>query len=115
MRANSAIIMLLALCSAIAPTAQAEVRITDQTPSHCWFSGQPLESRFEISGLDGRRAIAQLGLLYLLFGATYMIFATFIVTTLVQDRGFSEAAAGQVWAWVGVFSLLSGPLFGIFA
>jgi hypothetical protein len=59
MRANSAITMLLALCSVLAPAAQAEVRITDQTASHCWFSGQPLESRFAISGLDGRRAIAQ--------------------------------------------------------
>ena len=59
MRATAAIIMLLALCSVLASAAQAEVHISDQTPSHCWFSGQPLESRFEISGLDGRRAIAQ--------------------------------------------------------
>jgi len=65
-----------------------------------------------VAALSSRRPIAQLGLLYLVFGATYMIFATFIVTTLVQDRGFSEATAGQVWAWVGGFSLLSGPLFG---
>ncbi|MCB1830607.1 MAG: YbfB/YjiJ family MFS transporter, partial [Gammaproteobacteria bacterium] len=43
---------------------------------------------------------------------TYVIYATFIVTTLVQERGFSEAVAGQFWMWVGLVSIFSGPLFG---
>lgn len=53
-----------------------------------------------------------LGAIYFLFGYTYVIYATFIVTTLVKERGFSEAVAGNFWAWVGFLSLFSGPVFG---
>ena len=59
-----------------------------------------------------RRILAHLGAIYFLFGYTYVIYATFIVTTLVQERGFSEVTAGGFWAWIGVLSLASGPVFG---
>ncbi len=53
-----------------------------------------------------------LGVIYFLFGYTYVIYATFIVTSLVKERGFSESVAGTFWAWVGFLSLFSGPVFG---
>ncbi len=53
-----------------------------------------------------------LGAVYFLFGYTYVIYATFIVTTLVKERGLSEAIAGNFWSWVGFLSLFSGPIFG---
>lgn len=53
-----------------------------------------------------------LGAIYFLFGYTYVIYATFIVTTLVKERGFSETIAGNFWSWVGLLSLASGPVFG---
>ncbi|HUI45275.1 MAG TPA: MFS transporter [Nitrospirota bacterium] len=53
-----------------------------------------------------------LGAIYFLFGYTYVIYATFIVTTLVKERGFSETIAGNFWSWVGLLSLFSGPVFG---
>jgi MFS family permease len=53
-----------------------------------------------------------LGIIYFLFGYTYVIYATFIVTTLVRERGFSEGVAGNFWMWVGFLSLFSGPVFG---
>jgi MFS family permease len=34
------------------------------------------------------------------------------VTTLVKERGFPEAIAGNFWSWVGFLSLFSGPVFG---
>ncbi len=58
------------------------------------------------------RLLAHLGFIYFLFGLTYVIYATFIVTTLVEERGYSEALAGRFWIWLGVISLVSGPLFG---
>jgi len=58
------------------------------------------------------RSLYLLGVIYFLFGTTYVIYATFIVTALVRERGFSEAAAGSFWAWVGFLSLFSGPVFG---
>jgi MFS family permease len=56
--------------------------------------------------------LLQLGALYLVFGTTYMIYGTFIVTTMVVEFGFPEAQAGMFWSWVGFFSLFSGVLFG---
>ena len=56
--------------------------------------------------------IYHLGTIYFLFGYTYVIYATFIVTTLVKERGFSEGVAGNFWMWVGFLSLFSGPVFG---
>jgi len=53
-----------------------------------------------------------LGVIYFLFGYTYVIYATFIVTVLVKERGFSETIAGNFWSWVGFLSLFSGPVFG---
>ena len=66
----------------------------------------------ERSTLYGNRALHLLGAVYFLFGYTYVIYATFIVTALVKERGFSEALAGNFWTWVGALSLLSGPVFG---
>jgi MFS family permease len=58
------------------------------------------------------RAVWLLGGLYAIFGFTYAIYVTFIVTMLVREKGLSEAVAGQFWSWVGLLSLLSGPVFG---
>ncbi len=57
-------------------------------------------------------AMVHLGCIYALFGATYVVFATFIVTTMVNERGFGENTAGTFWAVVGGLSIFSGPLFG---
>lgn len=53
-----------------------------------------------------------LGCIYAFFGATYVVYATFIVTSLVDERGFGEGSAGTFWAVVGALSIFSGPLFG---
>ena len=58
------------------------------------------------------KSIYYLGLIYFLFGYTYVIYATFIVTTLVKQRGFSESVAGNFWSMIGLLSLFSGPIFG---
>jgi MFS family permease len=57
--------------------------------------------------------LARIGLLYLAFGATFMVYGTFIVTTMVREYGFSEARAGMYWSWAGFFSIFSGVVFGI--
>ena len=59
-----------------------------------------------------RRVLLHLGLLYLAFGATFMVFGTFIVTTMVKEFHFSEARAGLYWSWVGLGSTVSGVFFG---
>jgi MFS family permease len=77
---------------------------------------QPLskssEQGSEIERECKNRTMVHLGLIYALFGATYAVYATFIVVTLVDDRGFGENTAGMFWAVVGAVSIFSGPLFG---
>ncbi len=72
----------------------------------------PAASAAARESLYGNRSLHLLGAIYFLFGYTYVIYATFIVTALVKERGFSEAVAGNFWTWVGALSLLSGPVFG---
>jgi len=60
----------------------------------------------------GKGDLWQLAAIYFLFGVSYVIYATFFVTALVQDKGLSEATAGAMWSWVGIISLFSGPVFG---
>jgi sugar phosphate permease len=38
--------------------------------------------------------LLKLGLLYLAFGVTFIVYVTFIVTTMIKEYGFSEARAG---------------------
>jgi MFS family permease len=59
------------------------------------------------------RILTHLGVLYFIFGATYVIYGTFIVTTMVEEYAFAEVSAGYFWSWVGFFSLFSGTLFGL--
>ncbi|MEZ4484151.1 MAG: MFS transporter [Syntrophotaleaceae bacterium] len=49
---------------------------------------------------------------FFIFCFTYVIYATFIVTTLVQEMSFSETQASHLWVWIGFCALFSGPLFG---
>ncbi|WP_328755300.1 MFS transporter [Geomonas propionica] len=60
---------------------------------------------------DGR-VLCHLGMLYLVFGVTFMVYGTFIVTTMVKEYGLTEAQAGLYWSWVGFFSFFSGIGFG---
>jgi len=58
------------------------------------------------------KTIYHLGAIYFLFGLSYMIYSMFIVTVLVEERGFPENTAGVFWMWLGFLSLFSGPVFG---
>jgi len=61
----------------------------------------------------GGRLLIRLGIIYCIFGITYMIYGTFIVATMVGEYGFAESRAGGFWSWVGFFSLFSSVGFGL--
>lgn len=61
---------------------------------------------------DERSYLLRLGTLYLLYGSTFMIYGTFIVSTMIGDFHLDAATAGLYWSWVGGFSLFSGLAFG---
>ena len=75
-------------------------------------SAPAFQTDAERKSIYKNRTLYLLGAIYFLFGYTYVIYATFIVTTLVKERGFSETLAGNFWSWVGFLSLFSGPVFG---
>lgn len=52
------------------------------------------------------------GGIYFLFGFSYVIYVTFMITSLVEERGLTEQAAGDLWSCVGFLSLISGPFWG---
>ncbi len=99
------------LCAVLLRNDPRDVGLTvygEQAPS----SATAVPALPEPDAAARRAILARLGLIYFLFGFTYVIYVTFIVTTLVQERGFSEAVAGRFWFWVGFLSLFSGPVFG---
>jgi sugar phosphate permease len=61
------------------------------------------------------KTIWHLASIYVLFGFSYIIYSTFFAAYLLDERGLTESAAGNLWALVGVLSIFSGLLWGIFS
>ncbi|MBK8757011.1 MAG: YbfB/YjiJ family MFS transporter [Actinomycetales bacterium] len=74
-------------------------------------AGHPVRDAVEpapVSQAEQRRTTLTLGLVYSMYGFAYAIFVTFIVTTLVEQRGLAESAAGWIWFVIGLLSLACG-------
>jgi MFS family permease len=71
----------------------------------------PIAKTTEDTVAHHRKLLVHVGLIYLAFGATYITYGTFIVTTLIKEHGFSETVAGNLWFWIGFGSLFSGLVF----
>ncbi len=56
--------------------------------------------------------IWKMGLVYLMFGLSYVIYVTFFGAYLVNEVSLSPLRVGSLWALVGFLSLASGPLWG---
>jgi sugar phosphate permease len=57
-------------------------------------------------------AVWYLGLVYMMYGFSYIIYATFFAAYLVKELGQSNALAGGLWALVGGLSIFCGVLWG---
>jgi len=71
-------------------------------------SNPPHEQAF----LAGKRTLFHLGGIYFCFGFSVVIYVTFVITSLINDYGFSEAVAGRFWVWFGFLGMFAGPIFG---
>jgi len=56
--------------------------------------------------------IWHLALVYIAFGFSYVIYATFFAKYLQSEAGYTEEAAGNLWAIVGWLSIFSGLVWG---
>jgi len=54
-----------------------------------------------------------LGIVYIAFGFSYIVFMTFFVKHLVSDAGLAETTAGRLYMLMGWFSLASGIIWGM--
>jgi nitrate/nitrite transporter NarK len=57
-------------------------------------------------------AVWHLGLIYVAFGFSYIIYMTFFTKYLVAEGGYTPASAGRLFMLMGWLSLLCGPVWG---
>lgn len=106
------VILISLLCAAFLRNKPADLGLAFPADPAADAGPQRAETRKAEFKLYTNRTIYHLGAIYFLFGFTYVIYATFIVTALVKERGLSESLAGNFWSVVGLLSLFSGPVFG---
>jgi sugar phosphate permease len=58
------------------------------------------------------KAMWYLGLVYFMYGFSYIIYMTFFAAYLIKEMGLSQAQAGGLWALVGGLSVFCGVLWG---
>lgn len=64
------------------------------------------------SNIYRMRAVWFLGLVYFLYGFSYIIYMTFFAAYLCKEMGMSQAEAGKLWALVGGLSIFCGMIWG---
>lgn len=60
----------------------------------------------------GSPALWHLGLVYLFFGFSYIIYGTFFSAAMISDKGLTQAQAGLIWSMIGGIGIFSGILWG---
>jgi len=58
------------------------------------------------------KAVWYLGLVYLMYGFSYVIYMTFFAAYLTKEMGLSQPQAGALWALVGGLSAFCGVIWG---
>ena len=69
-------------------------------------------SRLNWGAVYRNASVWHLGLVYVAFGFSYIIYLTFFVKFLVAEAAYTEAAAGNLFMLMGWFSLLCGVIWG---
>jgi MFS family permease len=104
------LVFIIGSCCALlirnTPAEKGHVPLGDPDGSS---STQPQQEKKQ---LPAATVLLRLASLYFIFGFTYVIYLTFVVTTLIDEYHFSERVAGQFWLWFGCIGIFSGPLFG---
>ncbi len=58
------------------------------------------------------REMWYLGLVYFMYGFSYIIYMTFFAAYLIKEMGLSQTQAGAIWALVGGLSIFCGVIWG---
>ena len=60
----------------------------------------------------GEKEIWKLGLVYFMYGFSYIIYLTFIIAYLTKEIGLTTKAAGEIFAVLGFFAIFCGVIWG---
>ena len=82
---------------------------SDESPS---LPPQDKASSLQWSLVYKSRAVWHLALIYIMFGFSYIIYATVFSRYLTDEAGFIIEDAGKLWFWIGVVSFVSGFIWG---
>ncbi len=75
-------------------------------------SSEPAAGRMQWGLVYRAPAVWHLAAAYVLFGFSYVIYATFFARSLTGEAGYTTREAGSLWSAVGALSLASGFLWG---
>lgn len=65
-----------------------------------------------LSNVYGKPIVWLLGLVYVAFGFSYIIYMTFFTKSLIADGGYTQIEAGRLFMIMGWFSVLCGLIWG---
>ena len=69
-------------------------------------------SALQWTGVIKMGSVWYLGVVYFFYGLSYIIYMVFFAAYLVEEMGFTQEAAGGVWALVGGLSIFCGVIWG---
>lgn len=69
-------------------------------------------SALQWTGVIKMGSVWYLGAVYFFYGLSYIIYMVFFAAYLVTEMGFTQEAAGGVWALVGGLSIFCGVIWG---
>lgn len=73
---------------------------------------QPKVSSLDWGSIYKQPAVWYLGVVYFMYGFSYVIYLTFFVAYLTKEMGLSSSQAGNLWAMLGGFSIFCGLIWG---
>lgn len=68
--------------------------------------------KLPLSSVYNRPIVWLLGLVYIAFGFSYIIYMTFFTKCLIADGGYTQSQAGRLFMVMGWFSLVCGLIWG---
>jgi len=84
----------------------------DAAPVSSVAGSPPRASSLQWTGIIKMGSVWYLGVVYFFYGLSYIIYMVFFAAYLVKEMGFTQEAAGGLWALVGGLSIFCGVIWG---
>ncbi len=97
---------------AVGAQASREIEANPPGPDAPLGSAQKRLSTLQWELVYKVKAVWYLGLVYLMYGFSYVIYITFFKAFLADEIGLSAVRAGSMWALVGGLSVFCGVIWG---